>query len=615
MAEASLNFNHDQEQGQEQELNDATSLFPNWFNFSISDYNYEKPDFGLDGFVFTEEFNQRDEGQLQIEPISLEGGDLIITLRTNDRSQPQVPPAFFDYYTNCKQHYKKNFLEYLRSLLSNTDAIKKLESNQASGILPKFFQFQFPSQMKFGQNHICDEGAKECEDRAKLFFHDFGMKLQELTIDCRKTTAERLLNKLKNCRDDFQQFGQQEWINQCKKTSQHNILDQHFNIGFERTPCAEEPKDKESGAKINEDPSEILEDYEQIELEYTTDNEKIHEGSNTDNSIALYKASTFLHCLAIADSKKEIDNAIRKRRSDIMETRAKASELKSKQAEVNARADSIRPTEIAETLAKKFNDLSARINNVQMAQTSMTQISMETKIDLSDPVLPSHEPGENLLLSLTQRLKNVEQRLSIDDQTPLPRKRQTTVDIQAAKTARTNKIAKDTTPTSISSPSIEEIMEDSMDTEQSAKMSKKVTIASKKASNPGPNLSKNGQGTNSIISMDTEQRNAKRRRTEYTLITPSPPDHTIPGSKKVPINAKLAIATTQTPRLHQHNPHQQNNRGKGYHQGNDYGPNAQRESYYGSQTNQQRAVYADLPRSRTNDWRGRGAHGQGPSQY
>ena len=106
-----------------------------------------------------------------------------------------------------------------------------------------------------------------------------------------------------------------------------------------------------------------------------------------------------------------------------METRAKASALKSKQAEVDARADSIRPTEIAETLAKKFNDLSARINNVQMAQTSMTQISMETRIDLSDPVLPSHEPGENLLLSLTQRLKNVEQHLSIDDQTPLPQKK------------------------------------------------------------------------------------------------------------------------------------------------------------------------------------------------
>ena len=173
------------------------------------------------------------------------------------------------------------------------------------------------------------------------------MRLQKLTQTSREKNAMSLLAKLKNCREEFLAFAKQEWITQCKKTSNFNILDQHFKVAGEQRLTVEK-------SNTTDDKNEDADDaYDHVELR---DDEEMQEEeiSDGDTETVIYDISEFIYMLAIADSKKEVDKAIRKRRSDILETRATAAALKAKQADVDARADSMLPADIAVTLANKF---------------------------------------------------------------------------------------------------------------------------------------------------------------------------------------------------------------------------------------------------------------------
>jgi hypothetical protein len=168
--------------------------------------------------------------------------------------------------------------------------------------------------------------------------------------------------------------------------------------------------------------------------------------SDGDTETVIYDISEFIYMLAIADSKKEVDKAIRKRRSDILETRATAAALKAKQADVDARADSTLPADIAVTLGNKFNALSAHIKGVQNA--------LEAKIDLTIATPPSKKVCENELLSLTQRLSSLEeqckQRSTPLEDIPLPPIK-SALDKKIARLARAMKAA--TTAKANESPS------------------------------------------------------------------------------------------------------------------------------------------------------------------
>ena len=81
MEEASLSATPDIEE----EQNERSPLRHDWFNFSLTDCDFQVNDFC--GFDFSEEFMQQDQGQLQLKPCMLEMDNLILVLRTKDRDQ------------------------------------------------------------------------------------------------------------------------------------------------------------------------------------------------------------------------------------------------------------------------------------------------------------------------------------------------------------------------------------------------------------------------------------------------------------------------------------------------------------------------------------------------
>ncbi len=116
------------------------------------------------------------------------------------------------------------------------------------------------------------------------------------------------------------------------------------------------------------------------------------ENSDGGTETVICNISEFFYMLAIADSKKEVDQAIQKKlRTDFLETQANAAALKAKQSDVDAWA----------TLGNKFDALSAHIDGVQN--------TLEAKIDLTITTPPSKKVCDNDLLSLTQRLASLEE--------------------------------------------------------------------------------------------------------------------------------------------------------------------------------------------------------------
>ena len=59
------------------------------------------------------------------------------------------------------------------------------------------------------------------------------------------TAAARI--KLSACNKDFTTFGEEEWMRQCKITSPHNILDQHFAINIQKLADEGASEHAESG--------------------------------------------------------------------------------------------------------------------------------------------------------------------------------------------------------------------------------------------------------------------------------------------------------------------------------------------------------------------------------
>ena len=93
-----------------------------------------------------------------------------------------------------------------------------------------------------------------------------------------------LLAKLKSCREEFLTFAKQEWITQCKKTSNFNILDQHFKVAGKQRLTVEK-------SNITDDKNEDADDaYDHVELR---DDEEMQEEeiSDGDTETVIYDIS------------------------------------------------------------------------------------------------------------------------------------------------------------------------------------------------------------------------------------------------------------------------------------------------------------------------------------
>ena len=378
---------------QHNEKNDLMEGEPketNWFSFSLSDFEYDtSPDWN--GFHFDDDFKAIDIGQLQKQPIILDETDLLKRLRDETcRDSQVIPPTLFEFYDNCRNHFHFEFMALLKALISNVETTKKLEEKCKEGNLLNFYKFELSSKLNFGQHQICQDAATVCNTRLKSLIHDFGMSLQVETQIARECTANELRNKLKNCSDDFLDFGKQEWENQCKKTSHCNILDQHFVVKGQDINTPTSP----SGLSDADDEDEAIElkDASQSNPEIP----KFH----------LYTMSTYLYAAAINDSKTLVDKDIRKRRTQITEAKEKAAKIKALQREVNLRADAIKPSDAVLTLSQRFATLHARVDTLQAAQSKIE--SQTTTATAQTTVVVNGDDGDE---EFSKRLATFEERL------------------------------------------------------------------------------------------------------------------------------------------------------------------------------------------------------------
>ena len=386
----------------------------NWFNTSLSDFDYATSA-DWNGLDFDEDFNKDDQGQLQDRPITLDEADLLKRLRKESSRDSQVmSPALFEFYDNCKKHFHLEFMTLLKALISNVDTSKKLEENCKAGHLLNFYQLELSSKLKFGQHPICQDAATECNARLKQLIQDFGMKLQIETQVARFLTANELRNKLKACGEDFLEFGKQEWMKQCKKTSRFNILDQHFAVKGKLIEASESTPDDEEVA---------------IELRKTP-------RSDPDKArFELFKMSAYLFSMAVNDSRRMVDKDIRNRRAQITAANEKAAREKAVQREVDIRADAVKPTDAVETLSQKFEQLHARIDELQRAQadtvTRATAASRTTTLP-SEEVFDDDADEEN-----TRRLAALEERLRAIESSGQAAKLQPSKNVRTADSAET----------------------------------------------------------------------------------------------------------------------------------------------------------------------------------
>ena len=331
----------------------------NWFSFSLSDFEYDTSA-DWNGFQFDDEFNATDNGQLQRKQIILDEADLLKRMRDESTRDTKVlPSTLFEFYDNCKNHFHLEFMALLKALISNVETAKKLEEKSKAGNLLNFYKFELSSKLNFGKHQICQDAAAKCNARLEQLIRDFGTSLQVETQIARECTAAELRNQLKACSADFLDFGEREWVKQCNKTSQYNILDQHFVVKGQNI---------ETPTRTSDDEDDDEGDDDALELKDTP-------RSKPDiPKFQFFTISTYLYAAAINDSKKLVDMDIRKRRAHITAAKEKAAKEKALQREVDIRADAIKPSDAVMTLGRRFAAINARLDELQESTAQTTNV-------------------------------------------------------------------------------------------------------------------------------------------------------------------------------------------------------------------------------------------------
>jgi hypothetical protein len=343
-------------------------------NFSFErhglEFNY------LRAFEFDDDFNQPDAGQIQNQPTALDEKDLLIRLRDiTKRDSLLIPPTIYAFYDNCKKHFVEEFMSLLTGLLSNIEKAKKLRDRNADDHLLDFFNIQLGSHLNFGKHQTFMDSAAECEAEVKAKLRACGKEIQIMVQTGREKAITAARTKLQACSEDFKTFGENEWKTQCKKTSLHNILDQHFAV-----KCL--PIDKDAMSESDE----FVEDSAPFKL---------------------WKASTWLYNAAIHDSKKEIDKDIRFRRSQKLKSQAEAAALRARRAAVDIRADAAKP-EV--TLGDHLRRLDLRLEESYSLIQGISQAQAETS-NTADTSQKTKDQDPDLVHKLERKVLQLDRRL------------------------------------------------------------------------------------------------------------------------------------------------------------------------------------------------------------
>lgn len=311
-------------------------------NFSFDKFEFE---YGFSaGFKFDTEFNRPDAGQLQNEPTTLDEMDLLGRLRdVKRRDSMMIPPTFYEYYDKCRKHFFNEFINLLMGYMANIEKAKILKQESTDGNLLPFFDIKLAGQLNFGNHQPFKDCAADCDIEIKAKLKACGKELQEIAQAGREKAVTAARTKLQACSADFMIFGESEWIKQCKRTSAHNILDQHFTV---KGNC-------QIAATV---------DYEGDEDE--KDEFRVPPPDNDRAQFEIWTMSTWLYNVAINDSKADVDIEIRRRRAQKIASIADMATLRARQTTVDLRADAVRPTDAARMLGDRFKRLDCRVDVV-----------------------------------------------------------------------------------------------------------------------------------------------------------------------------------------------------------------------------------------------------------
>lgn len=351
-------------------------------NFSFNKHGFEYR--FLRPFEFDDDFNKLDEGQTQTDPTILDEVDLLSQLRDAEkRDSKHIPPTIFEFYDNCCKHFLKEFMLLLTGFMSNAEKAKKMDGHTKSDRLFNFFNIKLDGPIKFGKHQIFDDCAADCEAEAKAKLRACGMEIQKIVQLGREKATEAARNKLRACSEDFKTFGEIEWQKQCRKTSLHNILDQHFTVKCSHIDASD---NDESGG------------------------EQCNDADGNGESFTLWKASDWLYNVAIHESKKDIDKEIRHRRSQIVKAREDAAALRARQAQVNICADAAKPQIVlAEHLTRLDQKCEAMKEDIKIIQTTSSARDKSPDSTDADNTTSGNDP--KTIRQLQQKVKQHETQL------------------------------------------------------------------------------------------------------------------------------------------------------------------------------------------------------------
>jgi len=367
-------------------------------HLTLNNFSYEEHGFEykyLREFEFSDEFMDPDGGQMQNKPTALDEQDLLSRLRgTQERNSPNIPQTIYAFYDNCKKHFFDEFISLLTGLMSNIEKTKRLREQNSEDRLLEFFNIKLDGPLNFGKHQTFVDSAAECDAETKAKLRACGKEIQLLVQAGREKATAAARVKLQACSEDFKTFGEQEWMRQCKKTSHHNILDQHFAVKCRRQTDEVSSDDDENGPNRDEFSRPRADEEESLEL---------------------WKASTWLYQLAIHDSKTEIDKEIRRRRAQKLQAAETAATVRARQAEVNIRADAARP-EV--TLGDHFRMLDRRVAELDkgmslMQANSHAQDSAPNTVDASQKTSDNNPAQLRSLQQKVMQLKRTVQTLQI----------------------------------------------------------------------------------------------------------------------------------------------------------------------------------------------------------
>ena len=404
-------------------MNDSTSH--NWSTISIKDFDFQVPtDFISNGLKFNESFKSKDDGQLATGASIIDEAEFVAEIRKDlEERAAYIPSPLYEFYDNCRDFMAKEYMTLLSGYISNVECIKTLKEFHESDRTMKYFKLALSNEPNFGKAQCLRDAANEYDKEVKSILDKTSKDIQLKAMNARQKAVEGIETQLKNCMDQFLDYGAAEWVRQCSSIgSTVNTLDQQYLV----RPHQQELNNRDDDEMPNECELEEMDVYDKCD-----------------------PMSTFLFALAVHDSKPMVNAEIQKRRTTAEQARRQAEALKKRQSAVNITASAAKPAEALDVFKNRFDDLDKLKARVCTVEKAMPKLKATVQKSASDSESKSEFPelAKTLMASMsafkrTLDAVNAESPRKNDSGADIDK---TTVSKQAQKRLRLGAMATETT--------------------------------------------------------------------------------------------------------------------------------------------------------------------------